>query len=241
MTNKVIPLNNLVKRGHIMDYRRNRRYFETINWILIGSILVVAAIILYFFILVGIAIILGVGVYIYFKLRDNPTDGEIDDAIEEYTHTILQKGYRKLGLDPDDVNLIEPFVVHGPSVEEISYDPAIKKGKDQRVRSSNHEAMAFYFKNQQVHIYHQTFSIIDDEQNETITELFYKDIMAILTSSTTTMYYNDLRKRDEFFQLDAIKLSTLGSINVECAVQDLDKVRTQIRRMKSLIRQTRSD
>src|SRR5699024_2005931 len=124
-----------------MDYKRNRRYFETINWILMGGILVVAAIILYFFILLGIAIILGLGVYIYFKLRDNPTDGEIDDVFEEYAHTILQKGYRKLGLDPDDVNLIEPFVVHGPSVEEISYDPAIKRGKDQRVRSSNHEAM----------------------------------------------------------------------------------------------------
>src|SRR5690625_3686683 len=104
-----------------------------------------------------------------------------------------------------------------------------------------YEAMAFYFKNQQVHIYHQTFSIIDDEQNEVTTELFYKDIMAILTTSTTTMYYNDSRKRDEFFQLDAIKLSTLGSINVECVVQDLDKVRTQVRRMKSFIRQTMSD
>src|SRR5690625_6108302 len=104
-------LNNRVKRGYIMDYKRNRRYFETINWILMGGILVVAAIILYFFILLGIAIILGLGVYIYFKLRDNPTDGEIDDVFEEYAHTILQKGYRKLGLDPDDVNLIEPFVV----------------------------------------------------------------------------------------------------------------------------------
>lgn len=224
-----------------MDYKRNRRYFETINWILIGGILVATAIILYFFILIGIAIILGVGVYIFFKLRDNPTDEEIDDVFEEYAHTILQKGYKKLGLDPEDVNLMEPFVVHGPSVDEISYNPAVRKGKDQKVRSSNHEAMAFYFKNQQIHMYHQVFSIIDTEQNEMIAELFYKDIMAVLTTSTTTMYYNDSRKRDEFFNLDTIKLTTLGSINAECAVQDLDKVHTQIRRMKSLIRQTRSD
>jgi len=224
-----------------MDYKRNRRYFDSINWILIGGIAVVAAIILYFFILIGIAIILGLGVYIYFKLWDNPTDGEIDDVFEEYAHTILQKGYRKLGLDPDDVNLIEPFIVHGPSLKQISYNPAVKKGKDQKVRSSNHEAIAFYFKNQQVYIYHQVFSIIDNEQNEVTGEFFYKDIMSVITESTTTMYYNEFRKRDEFFSLDVIKLATLGSIHVECAVQDLDKVRTKIRRMKSLIRQKKSN
>lgn len=224
-----------------MDYKRNRRYFGTINWILIGGIILVAAIILYFFILIGIAIILGVGAYLYFKLKDNPTDEDIDDVYEEYAHTVLKKGYGKLGLDPDDVNLIEPFVVHGPSIRELSYHPAVKKGKDKKVRSSNHEAMAFYFKNQQVHIYHQVFSIIDDERNETMADFFYKDIMAVLTTSTTTMYYNDSRKRDEFFNLDTIKLTTLGSIDIECAVQDLNSVNKPIRRMKSLIRQTRSD
>src|SRR5690625_7410192 len=108
-----------------MDYKRNRRYFDSINWILIDGIAVVAALILYFFILVGIAIIHGLGVYIYFKLWDNPTAGEIDDVFEEYAHTILQKGYRKLVLDPDDVNNIEQFIVSGPSLKQTNYIRAV--------------------------------------------------------------------------------------------------------------------
>lgn len=223
-----------------MDYKRNRRYFESINWILIGIIVVITAIILYFFLLIGIAILLGLGVYIYFKLRDRPTDGEIDDVCKEHAHTVLQRGYKKLGLDPEDINLLEPIIFHGPSLDEISYNPAVRRGKDQKVRSSNHEAIAFYFKEQQVHFYHQVFSMIDDEQNEVTGEIFYKDLLSIFTASTTTMYFNNDRKRDEFFNLDVVKLITSGSINVECAVEDLDKVRINIRRMRSLLRQKKS-
>src|SRR5690625_953059 len=223
-----------------MDYKRNRRYFETINWILIGVIVVIAAIILYFLLLIGIAILLGLGVYIYFKLRDRPTDGEIDDEFKEHAHTVLKKGYGKLGLDPEDLNQMEPSVIHGPSLDSISYNPAVKKGKDQKVRSSNHEAMAFYFKEKQIYFYHRVFSVIDDEQNEVTGEIFYRDMLSIFTASTTSMYFNDARKRDEFFNLDVVKLITSGSMNVECAVQDLDKVRTNVRRMRSLLRQKKS-
>lgn len=223
-----------------MDYKRNRRYFETINWILVGVIVVITAIILYFFLLIGIAIFLGLGVYIYFKLRDRPTDEEIDDEFKEHADIVLQKGYGKLGLDPEDLNQMEPIVIHGPSLDPISYDPAVKKGKDQQVRSSNHEAMALYFKEQQVYFYHQSFSVIDDEQNEMIGECFYQDIISVSTASTTTMYFNNVRKRDEFFNLDVIKLVTLGSMNVECPVQDLEKIRKDIRRMNKLVRQKKS-
>src|SRR5699024_1388524 len=101
----------LTKKGeNFMDYKRNRRYFESINWVFIGIIGVIAAIILYFFILIGIAILLGLGVYIYFKLRDIPTDHEIDDLFKEHAHTALQKGYGKLGLNTEDINLIDPIV-----------------------------------------------------------------------------------------------------------------------------------
>lgn len=220
-----------------MDYKRNRRYFESINWIFIGIIGVIAAILLYFYILIGIAILLGLGVYIYFKLRDRPTDGEIDDVFKEYAHTILQKGYGKLDLDAEDTNLIDPIVIHGPSIDPISYNPAIKRGKDGKVRSSNHEAIIFYFKEQQLYFYHQSFSIIDDEQNEVIREYSYRDIVTVSLGSTTTMYFDSRRRRDEFFNLEFVELITLGAANIACSVQDLKTVEAKINRMKKLIHQ----
>lgn len=223
-----------------MDYKRNRRYFESINWILIGAIIVVAAILLYFFLLIGIAIFLGLGVYIYFKLRDRPTDEEIDAVFKEYAQTARQRGYGKLGLNSEDINLIEPIVFHGPLLDQISYDPVVKKGKDQKIRSSNHEVITFYFKEQQVYFYYQGFSMIDDERNEITGNCFYKDIMSISTASTTTMYFNNVRKRDEFFNLDVLKLITSGTMNVECATQDLETIQGDIRRMRNLLHQKKN-
>lgn len=222
-----------------MDYKRNRRYFESINWVFIGIIVFITAIILYFFWLIGIAILLGLGVYIYFKLKDRPTDGEIDEVYEEHAHMALQKGYGKLGLDAEDINLIDPIMIHGPLIGQISYDPAVKKGKDQQVRSSNHEVVILYFKEQQLYFYHQSFSIIDDEQNEVIGAYSYQDILTIFTGSTTTMYFDSEKRRDEFFNLEFIELITLGSTNIKCAVHNLQTLNDQIRRIKELIHQKR--
>ncbi len=223
-----------------MDYKRNRRYFESINWVFIAIVGMITAIILYFFLLIGIAILLGLGVYIYFKLKDRPTDEEIDDMLQEYVHKAVQRGYRKLGLDTEDLEVIDPMMIHGPLLEQISYDPAVKKGKDQQVRSSNHQVIIFYFKEREVYFYHQSFSLIDDEQNEVMGECSYRDIVAISTGSTTTLYFDSAKRRDEFFKLGFFKLIVLGSINVECSVLDFQKIETQIRKMKRLIRQKKS-
>lgn len=223
-----------------MDYKRNRRYFETINWIYVGIFTVLAAILLYVYILVGIVILLGLGVYIYFKLRDRPTDEDIDAVCLEHAQITFQEGYRKLGLDPADVNLIDPVMIHGPLLNEISYSPAIKRGKDQQVRSSNYEISIFYFNEKQVYVYNHSFSMIDNEQNELIGEYFYDDIISISTATTTTMYFDSNRKRDDFVALDSLKLSTLGTANIEFPVQDLEKVKGKIHRMKDLIRRKKT-
>jgi hypothetical protein len=223
-----------------MDYKRNRRYFESINWIFVGFIIVFTALLLYFFLLIGIAILLGVAVYIYFKLKDRPTDEEIDDVFKEHAHTVLKKGYTKLGIDTDETKLVEPMMFYGPSLKQISYDPAVKMGKDQQVRSSNYEGMIFFFLEDHISFYYQSFSVIDDERNEVVGEYLYQDIMAISTAVTTTMYFDREKKRDQFFKLEVLQLIIAGSTNIECSVQDLQAVQDKIIQMKRTIQRKKS-
>ena len=220
-----------------MDYKFNRRYFESINWILVTILAVVGLVLLYFYILIGIVILLGLGVYIYFKLKDRPTDEDIDAVFEEHVNTVLQKGYDKLGLDPDDVNLNDPVLLHGPLLDQISFSPFTKRGKDQKVRSSNYQAIVFYFNEKQMHVYNYSFSIIDDERNEVMDEYFYHDIVSASTSSTTTLFYDSGKKRDEFFNLEVFKLTFTGATGIECSIQDLQTVGSKILDMKKLIRE----
>lgn len=224
-----------------MDYIRNRRYFETINWILVGILIVIVAILLYFYIWIGIISLLGLGTYIFFKQRDLPTEEEIDAVISEQIQKVTQKGYEKLGLDADQVNEIDPVLIHGPLLQEISYEPAVKRGKDFQVRSSNYNMSIFYFSEQQVYLYNHSFSLIDDEQNEVIGECFYDDIVTIFNSTTMTMYFDERRKRDDFFALDTLNICTSNGINIECPIQDLQVVQANISRMKKLVREKKEN
>lgn len=219
-----------------MDYKRNRRYFETINWILVAVLVVIIAILLYFYIWIGIIGLLGLGTYIFFKLWDMPKDEDIEAVYQEQAQIIFQKGFQKIGLDPDQVNQMEPVMVHGPFLEQISYDPAVKRGKDRQVRSSNHEISIFYFNDQQIHFYNYRYSLIDDEHNETIAEYFYGDIVSISTAMTTTMYFDDRRKRDDFTVLNTLELSSADGEKLKCSIQDLQKVQPKIQRIKDLLR-----
>ncbi|MBS4223178.1 hypothetical protein [Lederbergia citrea] len=223
-----------------MDYKRNRRYFESISWkgaiisIIIGLILLSA------YAPLGVIILIAAGAYLYFKIKGRPTDGEIDAIIQKQADIALQKGYDKLGVDPDEVNLIDPIVIHGPMFQRIRLPYLTKKGKDEYVRSSNHEIMVFFFSEQQVYFYNYSFSIIDDEINEGTDEYFYRDVVSVSTSSTTTTYTDSRTKKEETFSLEVFKLTTSGATSMTCAIQDSNSVQNQIRGMKNLLREKKS-
>lgn len=233
---RILKYNRTEEGAKTMDYKRNRRYFEMINWIFVAILVVIIAILLYLYIWIGIISLLGLGTYIFFKLRDMPTDEDIEAVYKEKAQIIFQKGYQKLGLDPDHVNEMDPVMVHGPCLEQISYDPAVKRGKDGQVRSSNHEISIFYFSENQIHVYNHCFSVIDDEQNETIGEYFYSDIVSISTALTTTMYFDDRRKQDAFTVLNTLELTGADGEKITCSIQDLEKAQPKIQRIKDLLR-----
>ncbi|WP_010676891.1 hypothetical protein [Bacillus timonensis] len=223
-----------------MDFKRNKRYFEPINWkfsiiaIIIGLIFLAASPV------VGIIIIAIPVAYLFFKIKGRPTDAEIDALVEKEASLAIQKGYDKLGVDPDEVNLIEPIVIHGPRFSRIGKPYLTKAGKDGFVRSSNHDIMTFFFSEQQVYFYKYSFSFIEDEKNESTDEYFYRDVVSVSTSSTSTTYLDSRTKKEETFNLEIFKLTTSGATSMECAIRDSVTVEPQIRGMKNLLREKKS-
>lgn len=184
---------------------------------------------------IGIILLLGIGLYLFLKLYKLPKDEDIDNLCRKRTQTILEQGYEKLGLTVDDESLREPIILQGPSFDEITYDPAIKKGKDKIVRSSNHQVSVFYFGREQVYLYQQTFSVIDHEQNEIIDSYFYEDVVSVTTSSKVISYYNELLRRDAFVNFDAVTLHTTGSSAIECSIQNIDHTQEKVYELKILL------
>lgn len=218
-----------------MDYKQGRRYFATINWIMLVVIFIIAIASFFFKVLIGIILLLVIALYLFLKLYKRPTDEEIDEIYHHQSQAILDLGYEKLGLMEEDVTLRDPVILRGPSFEGIRYEPAIKKGKDKVVRSSNYQVSVFYFGKEEVYLYQQTFSIIDREHNEIVDSYLYQDVVSVATSSQATEYYNETFRREEFVNLDTVKLHTTGSSVINCSVQDIDQISETIYEMKDLL------
>lgn len=227
-----------------MNYRRNRRYFATLDWILMAVLVIISIALFYLYsslklkllIVLGIVIVLGIALIIFLKYFDRPTDEDIDATYQEEADIAIRKGYEKLGLDPDTVLMLDPIVIHGPMVNKIRYAPAIRRGRDNKVRSSNYEMIVLFFSELQVYFYHQQFSIIDDESIETTDEYFYDDIVSISIASTSTTYYTGRYRREDHFKHKTFKLVTEGR-SVECAILNDKMIASEVAQMRDLLRE----
>lgn len=174
-------------------------------------------------------------IYLMVVNMGKPADGEIDQAYQDGLSDVVEKGLKKLGIDEDEVKLIDPIVIHGPYDKNIASQFLAKKGNDGRWRSSNYEVTVLYFSERQVYSYDYRFSITDNERNESTDEFFYKDIVAVSTSSDNiTLSTNEAITREYF------KLTTSGGTSIECSIWDMGQVEKSIKGMKQLLREKKS-
>src|SRR5690625_861598 len=122
-----------------MNYRQNRRYFASLDWILMTVLAIISIALFYlygkvkltFILLIGIAILLGLGIVIFLKYFNRPSDEDIDATYQEEADVAVRRGYKKLGLDPDMALELDPIVIHGPMVDKIGHLPA--RSEERRV------------------------------------------------------------------------------------------------------------
>lgn len=167
-----------------INYAENRKYFNPSDFKLKWGIglTIVGVIFFLAFIAAGVGIIglliAALGIWlIVLHVKGSVADQYIDQQADSEVANVVNEGLRKLGLDKDQVALIEPLVVSG--YDFVGGVPW-KKGKDLKWRTGQYEAVVLYFNDQQVYTYTKTFSLVQEgKQSSLQDEYFYKDIVSI--------------------------------------------------------------
>lgn len=163
-------------------------------------------------------------VLLYVAAKGSPSDEEIDAAVANELQTVRDRALAKLNLDEEEVQEIEPLFFH-------SYDynkTLIKRGKDQRYRSSKYEAVMFFFAENDLHCYTYQFSLVEDWKREATDVYFYKDLVSMATQ-TEYITLPGLRFDYEYF-----KLTTTGGTTISCNIHAAEAQRS-INAMRQLI------
>jgi hypothetical protein len=226
-----------------MNYEMNKKYFQETN--LKNPII---AVLIGIFILIvfsgagkwlGVIIVAIAGALIYSKISGRLTDSQIDEICSNEVLNAKKKAFNKLGIDEDQVKIIDPILIGGSSHKDIITSVKHKKGKDSRWRSSNYEAVLLFFSEQQVYCYTYRFSIIANEKNESTDEYFYKDIVSVSTSSDNVTF-KDSSGIDTTINYEEFKLTTSGGTSIRCSMKDHGVVEKSIQGMKQLLREKKS-
>ena len=171
-----------------MKYERNKAYFEpevpeqsTLPGIILTFIGVITLPIIIGFVLLPIGILLWIGAAKSNKSRIVVTDAEIDHVCQNRVNNLEEIALKKLGIKKKQVEEAKPIQIADYYYGDISEDcPYLEKqGKDGMWRSSNYNAMVFFFSKDQVYGFCFRFSLLEDEKLEISDECFYGDIVSL--------------------------------------------------------------
>jgi hypothetical protein len=227
-----------------IDYARNKKYFSQgslKNPIIAVSVGILALVIgiaggSVVFSLLGILIAAGGGTWIYFLLN-GPTDQDVDRDALQAVADLQNRALSKLGLDADQVRLIEPVIANGYYYRLIGDPVLIKLGKDKRIRTSNYEGVVVFFSEHQLHAYKFQFSLVNpDEFRESTDEYFYRDVVSVATQSET---FKAALISGESKQVswEEFKLTTSGGTSITSSIRDQSTVSRSIAGARNLIRE----
>lgn len=219
-----------------MDYAKNKKYFKPVNLKPGLIVLGVGILALMAKPIVGIIIAAAGAGLLYLQLGGKPSDAEIDKIYAEMYEGVKQAALKKLGLDEDQVKVIEPVVFGGIYDKNIRSQGYYRTGKDGRVRTSNYQASVFFFGEEQVYYYTRIKSIIEDEVKEATEEYFYTDIVAAATSSDAVTYTDAVTKKSQTQNFEYFKLTTSGGTAIQAAMRDDGSLDKSINGMKQLLR-----
>lgn len=175
------------------------------------------------------------GFLLYRAVAGGPTDSQIDDHIRSITNSAMQRGMEKLGLDPEQVSMIEPVQIDGPSVSDPHQ--LARKGKDGEYRFAGNEVLCLYFSEHEVHCYTKKFNLLKPEiKRESTDEYFYRDIVAVRTDSdSVTVPLPDGTRKD--LHQDQFRLTTSGGTSIQVGATSTGQLSDKINGMRSLIKQ----
>lgn len=226
-----------------INYERNKKYFKQsspkagIVLIIIGVVLTLILSGLGAALIIGLLVVAGGIALLYFTFAGKPTDAEIDSDAASAIADVKKRALGKLGLDEDEVKLIDPVAVHGYYYKNIASGVQVKLGKDRVFRSSNYEGVVLFFSEHQLHAYKFQFSLVSpQESREQTDEYFYKDVVSVSTQSET-FKITDVKGNSQQVNFEEFKLTTTGGTSITSSIRDEGSVSRVISGARSLIRE----
>lgn len=225
-----------------INHERNKKYFKQSSP-KTGILFVIVGLILTFALAQSAAILIGLlllaigGTLLYFVYAGQPTDADIDADAASTIADVQSRALSKLGLDADQVTLIDPVVVHGYYYKNIASGVQVKLGKDGIFRSSNYEGVVLFFSEHQLHAYKFQFSLVSpQESREQTDEYFYKDVVSVSTQSET-FKINDIKGNSQQVNFEEFKLTTTGGTSITSSIRDEGSISRVISGARTLIRE----
>jgi len=218
-----------------MDYNRNMKYFDADKATLsrnVKIILIIAGVLL--LAAYGIGLLL-IGVVILFHFLDKSannkriSDSELDHLCESQFSDLRAEALNRIGLDEDEVSAANHIQVSSYDTTSKGMGIKYRQGKDGVWRSSQYEVALFFFSNDLVHCFVRRFSIIRNEQKDTVEEYFYRDIVSLKVDQ------NDKDAHGGEF----IELTTSAGTTFRYSFKkaDSEKVNRSINAMRNLIKE----
>lgn len=217
-----------------MDYKKNKKYFKTINYKNPIIAIVIGAIIFFVGIgksagavLFGLLVLAGGIGYIVLKRKGIVTDEEYDSAVASMLKDLHNRALNKLGVDEDEVKEIAPI-----SFDWYVYQGAsqAKKGKDGLWRTNKYEAVMLFFSDNEVHCYTYNFDTTTQRQTESTDVYFYKDIVSVSTAS------DSVKVLDKNVDYEYFKLTTAGGTALSVSLRDVGNAQRSINAMRALLK-----
>jgi hypothetical protein len=210
-----------------INYDQNKKYFKRVSY-KPGVIPIVIGVL---FLLSGNAgaIVIGLllagagGFYRYSQTAGRPTDQDIDNQVRAALGELVPRALKKLGLDHEDVDLINPIVVGGDYYGSLGSPCQVKKGKDGRFRSSHCEGVVIFFAKQELHAYKYQLSLVAmNESSEKTDVYFYRDVVSVSTESTSIPVPVVGETQKQVVMLEMFKLTTSGGTAIQCSMGAVD-------------------
>ena len=222
-----------------MDFNYNRRYFEEKSKVPLytGIGLGVFGLLLFTGGEVGVILGLmfiagGAAVFYFFDYKRRIEDSEIDQICANQVVDLRDVALDKLGVDEDEVSEAGHLQISGYDVQSKTVGVLYKLGNDKVWRSTQYEIVVFFFSKEAVHCFVRKFSIISNEQFDTIEEFFYRDIVSV------KVIQNDqgVHSGGNYIELT----TTAGTVfKYDFKKTDSEKVNRSINAMRNLIKEKR--
>ncbi len=194
-----------------MNYERATLYFQPDNET--GSVLMLIFGVFIFIVglsvacissgIIGICIIVigaligSIGGWCLYTIKSRKvSDKEIDRMMQEEIKSIESGIFNHLGIDKDEIRLIEPIAIDQYYFRNIDSQCIAKEGDDKKIRSSNVSILRLFFSEAEIFCYECRFSLIKNEKLVITDEYHYSDIVSMKTESLLSTKENEIASKN---------------------------------------------